>query len=442
MAISKSKRAKTGVQPKSPLGRLKAYLTALGPGLITGASDDDPSGIGTYSQTGAQFGYAPLWTALFTFPLMAGIQEICARIALRTGCGLADLIRRHYPRPVLYACVSLLFIANTVNIGTDLGAMAASAQLLVGFPFWAWIIAITFTTVLLEIFLSYKQYARVLRLLTLSLLAYVLVVFVSAKDWGQISRNTFLPTIQANKDYLLNIVAILGTTISPYLFFWQASQEIEEKVEEGKITPNARKNVTRSELRIMRTDVISGMLFSNLVMWFIIATTASTLFPRGITEIDSATKAAEALRPIAGNFSYWLFAAGIIGTGLLAVPVLAGSAAYAIAETFRWREGLYLKLRQAPGFYAVIIFSTLIGFAINLIGINPMKALYYTAVLNGVIAPPLLFMVILISSNPKIMKDKVNGPASNALGWITVIAMSFAAVALLLSVGFPKGRSG
>jgi Mn2+/Fe2+ NRAMP family transporter len=433
MVTSKAQKVEKEVRHSGPFGKLKAYLKSLGPGLITGASDDDPSGIGTYSQTGAWFGDTQLWTVLFTFPLMAGIQEICARIALQTGSGLADLIRKHYPRPLLYFCVSLLFVANTVNIGADLGAMAASAQLLVGLPFLIWLVAITLFSATLEISVKYKQYARVLRFLTLSLFAYVLVVFVSAKDWGQILQNTLVPTLRINKDYLLNLVAILGTTISPYLFFWQASQEIEEKIDEGKVTPTARKGVTKVELKWMRTDVISGMLFSSLVMWSIMTTTASTLFPEGMTIIDSAPKAAGALKPIAGDFAYLFFTAGIVGTGLLAVPILAGSAAYAIAEAFRLREGLHRKLRQAPGFYGIIAFSTLIGFAINLTGINPMKALYYTAVLNGIVAPPLLLMIMLISNNKKIMKEKGNSPVSNVLGWMTTAAMLIAAVAFILS---------
>lgn len=434
MVTSKAQKTEKEARRSGPFGKLKAYLKALGPGLITGASDDDPSGIGTYSQTGAWFGDTQLWTVLFTFPLMAGIQEICARIALQTGSGLADLIRKHYPRPLLYFCVSLLFIANTVNIGADLGAMAASAQLLVGLPFLVWLVAITLFSATLEISVKYKQYAQVLRFLTLSLFAYVLVVFVSAKDWGQILQNTLVPTLRINKDYLLNLVAILGTTISPYLFFWQASQEIEEKIDEGKVTPTARKGVTRVELKWMRTDVVSGMLFSSLVMWSIMTTTASTLFPEGMTIIDSAPKAAEALKPIAGDFAYLFFAAGIIGTGLLAVPILAGSAAYAIAEAFRLREGLHQKLKQAPGFYGIIAFSTLIGFAINLTGINPIKALYYTAVLNGIVAPPLLLMIMLIGNNQKIMANRVNGALSNILGWITTIAMAAVAGGLLLSL--------
>ncbi|HEX7593607.1 MAG TPA: Nramp family divalent metal transporter [Anaerolineae bacterium] len=434
MPSSKAQESEKEIKRSGPLGKLQVYVKALGPGLITGASDDDPSGIGTYSQTGAQFGYAQLWTALFTFPLMAGIQEICARIALQTGGGLAETIRKYYPKPVLYLCVALLFIANTINLGADLGAMAAAAQLLLGIPFVVWLVTLTLIGVLLEIFIDYKQYSRVLRWLTLSLFAYFLVPFVSPQDWGKSLQSTLIPTIALDKDYLLNLVAILGTTISPYLFFWQASQEIEEEIDEGKTTRRARKGVSKIELKWMRTDVTLGMLLSNLVMWFIIVTTASTLFRHGITNIDSAPKAAEALRPIAGDFAYVLFAVGIIGTGFLAVPILAGSAAYAVAETFKLREGLYLKLRQAPGFYGIIAFSTLLGFAMNLIGINPIQALYYTAVLNGIVAPPLLLIIMLIANDHKIMKDKVNGKLSNTLGWIITVAMTLAAVALLFSL--------
>jgi NRAMP (natural resistance-associated macrophage protein)-like metal ion transporter len=438
MPPSQAKKFAKTKHQRGWLGKIKVYLKALGPGLITGASDDDPSGIGTYAQTGAQFGYAQLWTALFTFPLMTAVQEMCARIALHTGCGLADLIRQHYPKPVLYSCVLLLFTANTINIGTDLGAMAASCQMLLRLPFWGWLIALTLLSTGLEIFVDYKHYARLLRWLTFSLLAYVLVAFVVSQNWAQVLRSTSLPTIQFNTEYVLNLVAVLGTTISPYLFFWQANEEVEEEIDAGRTTPAARQGVSATELRWMRTDVTSGMFFSNLVMWFIIVTTASTLFRHGITDIDSAPKAAEALRPIAGRFASLLFAMGIVGTGLLAVPILAGSAAYAVAETFTWREGLYLKLRQALGFYGVIAFSTGLGAAINFVGINPIKALYYTAVINGLVAPPLLWIILLISNNRTIMQDKVNGRVSNLLGWITTMAMTIAAAALLLT--FSAGR--
>jgi Mn2+/Fe2+ NRAMP family transporter len=332
--------------------------------------------------------------------------------------------------------VLLLFIANTINIGADLGAMAGSCQSLLSIPFWIWLVAFTALTIVLQIFVSYKQYARLLRFLTLSLFTYVLVAFVVTENWRQVLTSTFIPTIQLNKDYVLNLVAVLGTTISPYLFFWQAAQEVEEDIEAGKTTKDARKGVSRTELKWMRTDVMSGMLVSNLVMWFIIITTASTLFHHGIKDIDSASKAAEALRRIAGRFASVLFTAGIVGTGLLAVPILAGSSAYAMAETLRWREGLYLKLRQAWGFYGVIAFSTMLGAAMNFVGINPIKALYYSAVVNGLVAPPLLWLIMLIGNNPKIMKDKLNGKASNLFGWFTTIAMTIAAVTLLWTVRF------
>ena len=431
MAPSQAEQAERELQQASWFEKLKIYLRTLGPGIVTGASDDDPSGIGTYAQTGAQFGYTQLWASLFTFPLMTVVQEMCARVGLQTGRGLAEIIRLYYPRPVLYFCVLLLFVANTINVGADLGAMAAAGQLLVGIPFVIWLLGIALLTVGLQVLISYNRYSRVLRVLTLSLLAYILVVVVVSQDWGQALRNTVIPTVEFNKDYLLNLVAILGTTISPYLFFWQADQEVEEAIDQGKTSVAARKNASRADIKWMRTDVTAGMLFSNLVMWFIIVTTASTLFRNHITNIDSATQAAEALKPVAGNLASLLFAIGILGTGLLAVPVLAGSSAYAIAEAFRFRKGLYLKFQQARPFYLVIVISTFVGAAINFIGINPMQALYYTAIINGIAAPPLLFIIMLVSNNRKIMQDKTNGRVSNILGWLTTVCMTIAAAALL-----------
>jgi NRAMP (natural resistance-associated macrophage protein)-like metal ion transporter len=431
---SKEQKAEKQLQRSGPLGKLKVYLRMLGPGLITGASDDDPSGIGTYSQAGAQFGFGPLWTALFSFPLMAGVQEICARIALHTGHSLTELIRRNYPKPVLYCCVSLLFFANTVNLGADLGAMAAACQLLLGLPFVVWLVVITLGSTLLQIYLDYQKYAKVLRFLTLSLLCYVLVFFVTPMDWKQVLRGTLVPSISFDRDYLLGLVAILGTTISPYLFFWQTNLEIEEKIADGQAR-SLTKPATPVELKWMRTDVVSGMLFSNVIMWFIIATAGASFFLHGIRKIDSALQAAQMLEPIAGRFSSLVFAMGIVGTGLLAVPILAGSAAYAVAETFSLRKGLYRKLHEAPGFYAVIVCATLAGFLMNLTGIDPIKALYYAAILNGVAAPPLLVMVMLISGSRGIMSDKANSPVSSALGWITTAVMTAAALALLLTLG-------
>ncbi len=435
MATSKAEEIEKKIRQSGPLGKIRTFLKALGPGLITAASGDDPSGIGTYSQTGAQFGYTQLWTALFTFPFQAVTLEICARIALQTGRGLAANIRKYYPKPILYFYVFLLFIANTITIGADLGAMAASAQLLFGLPILLWLAGMTVLTAALEIFIPYKQYAKVLRILTLTLLSYVLGAFFISQDWGRALQNTLVPTFHFDRKYLLNLVAILGTTITPYLFFWQASEEVEEEIDEGKVTEIQRKGVSKTELKWMHADVTSGSFLSNIVFWFIVVTTASTLNQNGITNIDSASRAAEALRPLAGDFAYILFAVGIIGTGMLAVPILAGSAAYAVAEAFSFREGLFLKLRQAPAFYGVIALATLIGAAINLIGINPISALYYAAVLNGIVAPLLLFMIMLISNNRKIMQNETNPRLSNVLGWIGTIAMGAAAIALLLSLG-------
>jgi NRAMP (natural resistance-associated macrophage protein)-like metal ion transporter len=435
MAKSKVEKEEKKIQEDGPWGKLKSYLKVLGPGLVTGASGDDPSGIGTYSQTGAQFGYTQLWTAFFTFPLQAAIQEICARIALQTGRGLAANIRKYYPKPILYFYIAILFIANTISLGADLGAMAASAQLLFGLPVLLWLTVMTILTALLEIFIQYKQYAKVLRILTLTLFAYVIGAFFTSQDWGQAFRSTIIPTFRFDHQYLFNLVAILGTTITPYLFFWQANQEVEEEIDEGKKTETQRKGVSKTELKWMRTDVISGSLFSNIVFWFIIITTASTLNQHGITNIDSAPKAAQALRPLAGDLAYVLFAAGIIGTGLLAVPILAGSAAYAVSETFKFREGLSLKPDEAPAFYGVIALASFIGAAINLVGINPISALYYAAVLNGIVAPLLLFMIMLMSNNRNIMQSKTNSRVSNILGWLATIAMGAAAIALLISLG-------
>ena len=435
MAPSEAEQAEKEIKHASLLKRVSVYLRALGPGLITGASDDDPSGIGTYAQTGAQFGYTQLWMALFTFPLMTVVQEICARVALQTGTGLATVLRKNYPRPVLYFCLLLLGIANTINLGADLGAMAAAAQLLIPLPIYVFLAAITLIILVLLVFTSYNLYARILRFLTLSLFAYILVVFAVQQDWGQALRSTVIPTLQFNQAYLMNIVAVLGTTISPYLFFWQASQEVEEMVEEGKTSVAARKGTSKVELKWMRADVTAGMLLSNVVMWFIVVTAASTLFRNGIYQVDSAAKAAEALKPIAGPFAAALFAAGILGTGALAVPILAGSIAYAVGDTFQFREGLSRKWYQARQFYAVIVLATLIGAGINLLGINPMTALYYSAVLNGLAAPPLLLMLMLIGNNRKIMHEHTNSRFANIIGWITTVAMTLAAAALLITLG-------
>ncbi|HSX19454.1 MAG TPA: Nramp family divalent metal transporter [Candidatus Saccharimonadales bacterium] len=412
---------------------IKKVLSRFGPGFITGASDDDPSGIATYSQTGAQFGYTQLWTALFTFPFQTVIQEICGRIGIVTGKGLSGVIRKHYPKPVLYFSVTLLLFANTVNIGADLGAMASATQLLLGQSLVLWLLPMTVLTLILEVFVSYKVYSKFLKYLTFSLLAYIVTFFVVKQDWGQIAVSTLVPNLSLDRSYLLNLTAILGTTISPYLFFWQASEEVEEEVEEHKlkIMDHGVPKINKGDIRHMRFDTISGMFFSNIVMFFIIATAASTLGRGNIKDIATATQAAEALRPIAGNFSSLLFAIGVIGTGLLAVPVLAGSASYAISETVGWKEGLYRKFKQAHGFYGIITIATLLGLLVNFTGIPPFKMLYYTAVLNGLIAPPLMVLILLVSSNPQIMGKYTNTKFSNITG-IAITLMMFVASGFLL----------
>ncbi len=405
--------------------RWKNFLKKLGPGFITGASDDDPSGIATYSQTGAQFGYTQLWTTLFSLPFMIVIQEMCGRIGMVTGTGLAGVIRKHHSKKILYAAVSLLMIANTINIGADLGAMAAAANLILGWPFIPLLIGMTLLTLVLEIFISYKTYAMFLKYLTLSLFAYIITLFIVKQPWNTILWSTFVPHITFSKDYLMNIVALLGTTISPYLFFWQADEEVEEEVAEGKLkamgvgTPK----IDASDIKRMRIDTAMGMTFSNVIAFFIIATAASTLGAHGITDITTADQAAKALEPLAGPFASLLFAIGIIGTGLLAVPVLAGSASYALSEAFGWREGLYLKMKQAHGFYGIITIATLGGLLINFTHIPPFKVLYYTAVLNGVVSPPLMILILLIANDKKIMGKFVNGTWSNVLGWMITIVM-------------------
>lgn len=414
---------------------IKKLLRVLGPGFITGASDDDPSGIATYSQTGAMFGFSQLWTAPFSFPLMAAVQEMCGRIGLVTGKGLAGVIREHYTKKVLYGAVLLLFVANTINIGADLGAMAASMQLIVGLPFWILLIGIAAITLCLEVFISYKIYSQYLKYLTFALFSYFFVAFSIHIDWKSVFFSTVFPTIQVTKDYLFNIVAILGTTISPYLFFWQASEEVEEEIAHHKLRQMGagQPKITPEDISRLRIDTIVGMFFSNSVMWFIIITTGATLYSSGIHNIQTASDAALALRPFAGDFAFFLFALGIIGTGFLAVPILAGSASYAVSEAFGWKAGLYRTLKTAPQFYLVIAIATIVGIAINFIGVSPFSALYYTAVLNGIVAPPLLFLILLIANNKKIMRNRINNTLLNVFGIATATIMSFSAIALVVT---------
>lgn len=417
------------------LQKSKDYWHTLGPGLTTGASDDDPSGIITYSQTGAKYGFSLLWLAAFTFPLMAIVQEMCARIGLVTGSGLATNIRKHFSRKVLYISTLLLFAANTFNIGADLGAMAKVIQLL--YPTWNFtIVIITFTiiTLFLQVFTPYNRYAKYLKWLALVLFAYVASALLANLDWGDVLRHTFVPSLDFSKEQLLLICGILGTTISPYLFFWQTSQEVEEAIDRGETTVALRKGTNPEQLHNMRVDIWSGMFLSNIAMFFIIAACGAVLFPHGITNIDSAAQAAEALRPFAGDATYFLFAIGTIGVGMLGIPVLAGSSSYAIAESFKWQEGLSKKLRQAYAFYGVIIISMIIGLGINFIGLNPIKALIYAAVANGIVAPMVLIPIVIISSNKKIMGEWVNKPLTKVIGWVVIAIMTLAGGAAIYSL--------
>lgn len=415
---------------------LKKIAKLIGPGFITGASDDDPSGIATYAQTGAQFGYHQLWTAFLTTPFMIAIQEMCSRIGLVTGRGLAGVIREHYARPFLYGAVTLLVVANGVNIGADLGAMASVGQMLVGLPFAVWLIGLAVLTLLLEIFVTYRTYAKYLKYLTLSLLTYVLVTFIVKQDWGQIFYSTIIPHIELSREYIFNLVAILGTTISPYLFFWQASEQVEEEVSHHKLRTMGKgvPRITPRDVKQMDRSTVVGMIFSNLIMFFIIVTAASTLHLNGITNIETASQAAESLRPLAGNFAYILFALGVLGTGLLAIPILAGSASYAVAEAVGWKEGLYRKFKQAHGFYGVMVLATLFGILVNFTPIKPFQMLYYTAVLNGVLAPPLMIMILLIANNKKVMGQYTNTRTSNVMGWIITLVMGAGAITLIFAL--------
>jgi NRAMP (natural resistance-associated macrophage protein)-like metal ion transporter len=418
-----------------PIKSAKNFWYLLGPGLTTGASDDDPSGIATYSQTGAQYGFGLIWLATFTFPLMAIVQEMCARIGLVTGRGLAGNIRSHFPRPVLYFSTILLFAANTFNIGADIGAMAAATQLLFPkIPFALLVSGLTALILLLQIFTPYVRYARYLKYLALVLFAYILSAILSHPHWGTVLKSSVIPHVTFSKDQLLLICAILGTTISPYLFFWQTSQEVEEEIAIGQTTLKQRRGSDAASMKKMRIDVWSGMFLSNLVMFFIIAACGSVLFSHGIRNISTAAQAAQALRPFAGNATYFLFAIGVVGMGLLAIPVLAGANSYAISEALGRRQGLNDKLKNATTFYGVIIFSMLIGLTLNFVGLNPIKALIYSAVANGIVAPVVLALILLLASNKRIMGEWVNGKFVKLIGWIVVAIMAVAGVAALFSL--------
>jgi NRAMP (natural resistance-associated macrophage protein)-like metal ion transporter len=412
--------------------RSTRWLRKLGPGVITGAADDDPSGIATYSQAGAQFGFALGWTVVLTLPLMIAIQMISARIGRVTGHGLASNIRRHYPAPVLYAVVALLFVANTINVAADIAAMAESVHLVAGGPTQLYAVAFGAVCLGLEVFMSYRKYVRYLKWLTLALFAYVGVVLSVDVQWGQVLAGIALPRLDLSAPALTLVVAIFGTTISPYLFFWQAAQEVEESAAAASGRKGAHAASTGRQLQRIELDTIAGMTFSNLIALAIIVSAAATLHPAGITHIESSAQAAEALRPIAGPFAFALFCLGIVGTGMLAVPVLAGSAAYAVAETFRWKHGLDLKPHQARGFYAIVALATAGGVGLNFLGIDPIRALVWAAVINGVAAVPIMAVMMLLASDRRVLGKFTVRRWLKLAGWLAMATMAAAVVAMLL----------
>ena len=435
--------AKTLSKPSSS-SLLKSTFEIFGPGIITGASDDDPSGIATYSQVGAQFGFGMLWMALLLYPLMTVVQEMCARIGLVAGSGLAGVIKKRHSKKILYPIASLLLIANTINIGADIGAMSASIRLIFPqLPFVLVSLAFVAFILLSEILVSYNKYVKILKYLTLSLFAYVATTIIVGGDLQQVLVGTILPHIEFNANFAMLFVAVVGTTISPYLFFWQASEEAEEDVAKKKIKDigKGRPKVSKKEVKIMRADVMLGMAFSQLIMWAIMVSTAGTLHANNVTDIATADQAAKALEPLVKSFPHagviakMIFALGIIGTGLLAVPVLAGSCGYALSDAFGWRQGLSRKFGQAKHFYLIIAASTIIGLWINFTNIDPIKALIYTAIINGIVAVPMLFAIMGIANDKKILGDMTNKRLSNVLGWIAFVIMSVSVLILVITWG-------
>lgn len=430
------------IKHKKPVGKKNKFLqflSILGPGLTTGAADDDPSGIATYSQTGAQFGYGQLWTAFYMLPFMMGVQEACARIGMVTGKGIAAIVKENYNAKILYSVVGLVVIANVINIGADIGAMAAAAKLIIPLPFAVWTLLFTASILILEIFTTYKVYARILKWLALSLLAYPVTVFIVQMPWLTVLKATFIPHIEFSFAFFFIITGVLGTTISPYMFFWETSQEVEE-VKEKKWIKKGVPQIRRSNIRSMRIDNTSGMVISEITTWSILVVAGTVLHNSGVTDIQTAADAAKALEPLvhtfphAGYLSKLIFSIGIIGLGFLAVPILSGSAAYAVSEAVNWKSGLNLKLKRAHGFYGVITIATILGLIINFVGINPVKALIYAAVLNGVAAVPLIFLIIKISGNKKIMGEYKSGWLSKIILWITFLAMASTSIAMFFLI--------
>ncbi|TSC52247.1 MAG: Natural resistance-associated macrophage protein [Parcubacteria group bacterium LiPW_41] len=418
---------------------VRKFVKSAGPGVITGAADDDPSGIATYSQTGAQFGYGQLWTALFMLPFMISVQEACARIGATQGKGIAAVIKEHYKKWVLYSVVFLVLLANTINIGADLGAMGAAAQLIIPLPFGVLVLFFAAIILVLEIFVSYKNYVKILKWATLALLAYPLTVFLIRLPWKEVMHATLIPNFELSFAFLFIITGVLGTTISPYMFFWQASEEVEEE-RANHLIKDGKPAITKKLMKAIRMDTVVGMISSNLATWCIIVVAGTVLFANGITNIRTAADAAKALEPLvntfpnAGFLAKLIFSIGILGLGFLGIPVLSASASYAVSEAFNWKEGLNRKFKRAHGFYGVITVATLVGLMINFIGIDPMKALVFTAVFNGVAAVPLIFVIARIAQNKKIMGEYTSGILSKIFIWLTFVLMGVAAVLMFYTL--------
>ena len=413
----------------------KKLLSVLGPGLITGASDDDPSGISTYGIAGASTGYSMLWVILLTTPMMSVIQGMCARIAMVSGVGLAKVMRRRFPRWIVAPLAIAVIVANTINAGADLEGMSAAARLLFGQPNLLWIALFGGMLIVMQVYLSFHRFASVVKWLTLALFSYIVTAFVVRPPWGTVFRHLVLPEIHLHAIWLSTLVAVLGTTITPYLFFWQAALEVEEEEEEGRVTEEQRRGATREEIDDMHIDVNFGMIFSNLVAFFIIVTTAATLGAHGFHQITTAQDAARALEPLAGRFASWLFAAGMIGTGLLAIPAFTGSSAYILSDAFGFREGLNEKPSKAPQFYAILILGMLVAMAIGFLKIDPIPALFWSAVINGIVAVPLLAAIVFLASDRRVMGRWVSSTLARAWGWGTVVAMGVAAIAMFVFWG-------
>jgi len=424
--------APRGLRQAAKQSRFARYCAGLGPGLVTGCADDDPSGISTYSMAGAAAGYGLSWTALLSLPLMISVQMMCGRLGMVTGRGLAGVIQVRYPRWVLWSACLLLITANVINIAADLGGMGQGAELVTGISSLIWTPLFTAVMIGFLFWSSYRQIARIFKWLTLVLLAYVGTAFLAHVDWRTAVAATFVPRISWSREYLALLLGILGTTISPYLFFWQASQEVEEERAQGRNLAQ-RRGASNAELRRLRADTMTGMFASNLIMYFIILTTAATLHAHGTTDIQTARQAAEALRPLAGRGAYWLFTLGLIGTGMLGVPVLAGSCAYSLTEAAAWRGSLEKKPRQARKFYGVLAAALILGCGIDFAGLDAVKMLFWSAVLNGALAPPLILLIILLTNSPDVMGERVNPPLLRALGWITFVIMAAATVGMLIA---------